>query len=60
MDRQNASSSVFWIRARAVGIAAVFPLLVWFVAAASAAIDLTLAVVAAIAWCIWLDRNGQR
>jgi len=59
MERRFTSSlSPFWIRASALGIAAVFPLFVWFVATSSALIDFTVAVVAAIAWCLWLDRNA--
>ena len=61
MDRRFTSSlSPFWIRAAAVGSTAVFGLFAWFAAVSSAAIDFTVAVVAAVAWCIWLDRDGQR
>jgi hypothetical protein len=59
MERRFTSSlSPFWIRASVLGIAAVFPLFVWFVATSSALIDFIVAVVAAIAWCLWLDRNA--
>jgi hypothetical protein len=60
MDRGFTSSlSPSWIRAAVMGLAVLFALFVWFVAAASAALDFTIAVVAAVAWCIWLDRNAQ-
>jgi hypothetical protein len=61
MDRRFTSSlSPFQIRMAAVGIVAAFGLFVWFAAVSSAAIDFTVAVVAAVAWCSWLDREGQR
>jgi len=60
MDRPFTSSpSPVFNRVAAVGIAAVFGLFVWFAAVSPAAIDFTIAVVAAVAWCIWLDRNGR-
>jgi hypothetical protein len=59
MDRGSPSSlSLLQIRAAAIGLVVVFALFVWFVAASSAAIDFTVAVIAAVAWCIWLDRNA--
>jgi hypothetical protein len=58
MERRFTSSlSPFWIRASALGIVAVFPLFVWFVATSSALIDFTVAVVAAVVWCLWLERS---
>jgi hypothetical protein len=59
MDRGSTSSrSPSWIRAAVIGLAVLFALFVWCVAAAPAALDFTVAVGAAVAWCIWLDRNG--
>ena len=58
MDRRSPSSpSPLRFRAAALGLTVVFALFVWFAAASSAAIDFTVAVIAAVAWCIWLDRN---
>jgi len=58
MDRRFTSSlSPFWIRASALGLVAVFPLVAWFVATSSALIDFTVAVVAAVVWCLWLERS---
>ena len=60
MDRVPTSSpSSLRIRATAVGLVVVFALFVWFVAVTSAALDFTVAAVAAIGWCIWLDRNTR-
>jgi len=59
MDQGPASSlSPSWTRAAVIGLAVLFALFVWFVAAASAALDFAVAVVAAVAWCVWLDRSA--
>jgi hypothetical protein len=60
MDRLfTPSLAPFWIRSAVLGIAIVFGLFVWLVAVWPAAIDFTVAVAAAVAWCIWLDRERQ-
>jgi hypothetical protein len=46
------------IRLAAAGLLVVFALFVWFAAITSAALDFTVAVVAAVAWCVWLERNA--
>jgi hypothetical protein len=59
MDRSSTSSlSLLQIRAAGAGLLVVFALFVWFVAVSSAALDFTVAVVASVAWCIWLERNA--
>jgi hypothetical protein len=59
MDRGSTSSlSLLQIRAAAAGLLVAFALFVWFVAVWSAALDFTVAVVAAVAWCVWLERNA--
>lgn len=57
MDRGSPSSlSVLQTRAAVAGLVLAFALFVWFVAVSSAAIDFAIAVVVALAWCIWLER----
>jgi hypothetical protein len=57
MDRGFAASlSPTWMRAATIGLAVLFALFVWLVISTSAFISFTVAVVAAAAWCIWLQR----